>query len=117
MTDPSPGRKRRIKIAASSEGVKIAEKALIRLGFDSRSNFAESKRIARNTVTKFFHSELIQVDTFKEICKELKLNWIKIAAGIEEQSEQITRNDCSISDINEGVEQVETLGSIPLWQK
>ncbi|MCC5604639.1 pentapeptide repeat-containing protein [Nostoc favosum] len=111
MTDPSLGRKKRkFTIIASPKGVEIAEKALLRLGFDSKSNFAKSRLLARTTVTKFFQCEPIQLDSFKKICKELELNWREIA-GIteEEQSEQLERNDCSSFDTNKGVEPVQTL--------
>ncbi|MBC1306062.1 pentapeptide repeat-containing protein [Trichormus variabilis] len=111
MTDPSLGRKKRkITIPASLEGVEIAEKALVRLGFDSKSNFAKSQLLARTTVTKFFQCEPIQLDSFKKICKELKLNWREIAGILEkEQSEQLEINDCNSLDTNKGVEPVQTL--------
>ena len=111
MTDLSLGRKKKkITIIASLKGVEIAEKALLRLGLDSKSNFAKSRLLARTTVTKFFQCEPIQLDSFKKICEELKLNWREIA-GIpeEEQSEQLERNDCSSLDTNKGVEPVQTL--------
>ena len=111
MTDPSQGRKKRkITIIASPIGVEIAENALIRLGFDSKSNFAKSQLLARNTVTKFFQREPIQPDSFKRICEALKLDWKEIA-GIteEEQSEQLEKKDCSSPDANEEVESVQTL--------
>ena len=86
MTDPSQNRKKKkITITASPQGVERAENALIRLGFDSKSNFAKSQLLARNTVTKFFQREPIQLDSFKRICEALKLKWIDIAE--EEQSE------------------------------
>uniref|UniRef100_UPI0035CB7729 pentapeptide repeat-containing protein n=1 Tax=uncultured Nostoc sp. TaxID=340711 RepID=UPI0035CB7729 len=111
MTDPSLGRKKRkITIIASPKGVEIAEKALVRLGFDSKSNFAKSRLLARTTVTKFFQCEPIQLDSFKKICKELKLNWREIAGIPEkEQSEQLEIKDCSSLDTNKGVEPVQTL--------
>ncbi|MBH8564441.1 pentapeptide repeat-containing protein [Nostoc sp. CENA67] len=111
MIDPSLGRKKRkITIIASSTGVEIAEKALVRLGFDSISNFAKSQLLARTTVTKFFNCEPIQLDSFKKICKELKLNWREIAGIPEkEQSEQLQINDCNSSETNKEVEPVQTL--------
>ncbi|MHC5770266.1 MAG: pentapeptide repeat-containing protein [Nostoc sp.] len=111
MTDPSLGRKKRkITIIASPKGVEIAEKALVRLGFDSKSNFAKSRLLARTTVTKFFQCEPIQLDSFKKICKELKLNWKEIAGIPEkEQSEQLEIIDCSSLYTNKGVEPVQTL--------
>jgi uncharacterized protein YjbI with pentapeptide repeats len=109
MTDLSIRKKKKIMITASSEGVKIAENALIRLGFDTKSNFAKSQLLARSTVTKFFQRQPIQVDSFKKICQELKLDWMKIAELSEEKPSQIPGiTDCINPDINEGVEKMLT---------
>jgi uncharacterized protein YjbI with pentapeptide repeats len=109
MTDPSLGRKKRkITITASLKGVELAEKALIRLGFDSKANFAESQRLARNTVTKFFQGEPIQLDSFKRICEALKLNWRTIAGLTEEkQPKQLSATSHSIHDSDGMLEQVQ----------
>jgi uncharacterized protein YjbI with pentapeptide repeats len=106
MTDLITRKKKRITITASSEGVEIAENALIRLGFDSKSNFAKTHFLARSTVTNFFQCQPIQLDSFKKICQELKLDWRKIAGLSEEkQSQQLEIiNDCDRPDINEGGE-------------
>ena len=106
MTDLSIRKKKKITITASSEGVKIAENALIRLGFDSKSNFATSHYIGRSTVTKFFQCQPIQLDSFKKICQELKLDWRQIAGLSEEGQYQKLEiiNNCDSPDINEGVE-------------
>jgi DNA-binding Xre family transcriptional regulator len=68
-------KKKKLTCIGSEEGVKMAESALIRLGFDSKSNFATSKLLSRSTVTKFFNRQPIQLDSFKRICDQLKLNW------------------------------------------
>ncbi|MEG4288384.1 pentapeptide repeat-containing protein [Microcoleus sp. D2B6] len=105
MTDLSIKKKTRITITASSEGVKIAENALIRLGFDTKSNFAKPPRLARSTVSKFFNCQPIQLDSFKKICQELKLDWMKIAVLPEEAQSQKLEiiNDCNSLDINNEV--------------
>jgi len=109
MTDLSIIKKNKITITASSEGVKIAENALLRLGFESKSNFAKSQLLARSTVTRFFQCQPIQPDSFKKICHELKLDWRKIAALSEEKQSQIAEiNDCINPDINEGGEKMLT---------
>ena len=109
MTDLSIIKKKKITITASSEGVKIAENALLRLGFESKINFAKSQLLARSTVTKFFQCQPIQPDSFKKICHELKLDWRKIAALSEEKQSQIAEiNDCINPDINEGGEKMLT---------
>ena len=109
MTDLSIKKKRKITITASSEGVKIAEKALIGLGFNSKSNFAKSRLLGRNTVTNFFLRQPIQLDSFKKICQELKLEWRKIAGISEEKQSKIPGiTDCINPDINEGVENMLT---------
>ena len=111
MTDPSLGRKKKkITYTASPQGVERADNALIRLGFDSKLNFAKSQLLARNTVTKFFQRQPIQLDSFKRICEALKLNWREIAEITEEeQAERLEINDCSISETNEEVEAVQKL--------
>jgi uncharacterized protein YjbI with pentapeptide repeats len=108
MTDLSIRKKTRITITASSEGVKIADKALKRLGFESQSNFAKSQLLARSTVSKFFLRQPLQPDSFKKICQELKLDWRKIAELSEERPSQIPgKTDC-INPDNEGVEKMLT---------
>ncbi|NEN98828.1 MAG: pentapeptide repeat-containing protein [Moorea sp. SIO3I7] len=79
----------------------------MRLGFESKSKFAKSQLIGRSTVTKFFQSQPIQLDSFKRICQALKLDWREIAGIAEEKrSEPLTiRNDGSSSELVEGVEQ------------
>jgi len=72
---PNSTSRKRVTVIASIEGVERAEKALIRLSFESKSNFAKSQLIARNAVTKFFNRSPIQPDTFRRICNGLKLNW------------------------------------------
>ena len=109
MTDLSIRKKKKITITASLEVVKIAEKALIRLGFDTKSNFAETQRLARSTVSKFFNCQPIQLDSFKKICQELKLDWMRIAELSEDKPSQIPGiTDCINPDINERVEKMLT---------
>ncbi|MFN6475277.1 pentapeptide repeat-containing protein [Nostoc sp. DedQUE07] len=106
MEDPSPGRKnRKITYAASPEGKSKAERALRRLGFESKLNFAKSQLLARSTVTNFFQRKPIQLDSFKRICDALELNWREIALMPEEQLEQqLHKSDCSSSMVNQEVE-------------
>jgi len=109
MTDLIIRKKKKMTISASSEGVKRAENALIGLGFNSKSDFAKSKFLARSTVTKFFQCQPIQPDSFKKICQELKLDWRRIAELSEEEPSQIPGiTDCINPDINEGVEKMLT---------
>ena len=110
MTDLSIKKKSRITITASSEGVKIAENALIGLGFNSKSDFAKSRLLGRNTVTNFFQRQPpIQLDSFKKICQELELDWRRIADFSQKKQSQIPGiTDCINPDINEGVEKMLT---------
>ncbi|MEG5061947.1 pentapeptide repeat-containing protein [Microcoleus sp. A2-C5] len=86
MPDASPCRKKKkLTITATEKGVETAERALIRLGFDSKSNFAKSQLLSRSTVTNFFNQVPIQPDSFKRICEALKLKWQEIA-GITQES-------------------------------
>src|SRR6476661_1516326 len=109
MTNLSMRKKKKITIPASSEGVKIAENALKKLGFDSKINFAKSQLLSRRTITKFFQCRLIQLDSFKKICQELKLDWTKIAGISEVKHSKIPAiNDSLNPDINEGGEKMHT---------
>ena len=67
-------KKKRITVTASCQCIKKAEMALIRLGFESKSNFAKH-HLSRTTVTKFFQGQPISIDSLKKICRELELNW------------------------------------------
>jgi DNA-binding Xre family transcriptional regulator len=75
MRSPNNGqKKKRITVTASCQCIKKAEMALIRLGFESKSNFAKY-HLSRTTGTKFFQGQPISVDSLKRICRELELNW------------------------------------------
>ncbi|BDA71570.1 hypothetical protein CAL7716_057360 [Calothrix sp. PCC 7716] len=76
--------KKKITYTASSQGIEKAEKALQRLGKESKSKFAESIQLSRTTVTKFFARQPIQLDGFKTICDALTLDWREIG-NIEKQ--------------------------------
>ena len=79
MTNSNPGKKRRrITVIATEKGVEKGERALIRLGFESKTNFAKSTLISRYTVSRFFNRHPIQVDSFKRVCEELRLNWEEV---------------------------------------
>ncbi len=102
MTDSSLARKKKkITYTACTQGIERAENALKRLGFESKSNFAESQLLSRSTVTKFFQCQPIQLDSFKRICKALTLNWGEVAGIIEEGLE---RNNYSSPDTDEVVQ-------------
>jgi uncharacterized protein YjbI with pentapeptide repeats len=106
MPEASPCRKKKkLTLIASKQGVETAERALIRLGFDSKSNFAESQRLSRSTVTNFFNQIPIQLDSFKRICDALKLKWQQVAGITEDSinSEQIERSVNPSPDIEKGV--------------
>jgi uncharacterized protein YjbI with pentapeptide repeats len=89
MTDSSlPKKKKKVTLKASELGIVKAKNALIRLGFESKSNFAASQLISRSTVTKFFQSEKIQLDSFKRICTALKLSWQEAAGMLEAEKQK-----------------------------
>ena len=106
------GKKKRITYKACLQGVERAEAALIRHGFESKSNFAKSQLISRSTVTKFFLRQPIQLDSFKRICKGLQLTWKEIAEfdkttklpQEERQLESLEKLLYSSSKINQEVE-------------
>ncbi len=112
MTNPSQNtKKKKITIIASEKGVVQAESALVRLGFESKINFAESQRLSRSTVTKFFNQQPIQLDSFKQICKELTLNWQEVAGITEESliSSQLEKQTNLSLSLEEGVVKVQTI--------
>ncbi len=78
--------KKRLLVRASPQGIESAEKALVRLGFGTKTNFAEVKRIGRSTVTKFFNHQSLQLESLQRICEELTLRWQEI---VEDSSEKI----------------------------
>jgi predicted NACHT family NTPase len=80
MLDSSlTSKKQSISFTASEQGLVTATNSLKRLGFASKTQFALSRRLSRSTITKFFQGQPIQLDSFKSICDELKLNWSEIA--------------------------------------
>ncbi|BDA71571.1 hypothetical protein CAL7716_057370 [Calothrix sp. PCC 7716] len=115
MTDLSlTTKKNKLTYTASIKGVEKAEKALRRLGFESKANFAESQLLSRSTVTKFFGRQPIQLDSFKRICNALKLKWeeiteiLEVSAPFKEVSISSEQEKCSISGRLEEVGQVMT---------
>ncbi len=102
MTDLSlaTNKKKKLTYAASIKGVEKAGKALVRLGFESKANFAESQLLSRSTVTKFFGRQAIQLDSFKRICEALDLKWEEII-DIEE-----------VSALNKEMKQSSTLSTL-----
>ncbi|MFM6201124.1 MAG: hypothetical protein ACKPE1_18630 [Dolichospermum sp.] len=93
-------------ITASPELIKRAEKALFRLGYESKFSFAE-KVISRSTVTKFFNGEPIAIDSFKTICEALTLNWQDFLTT--EQPVEISSHYCCISKTNQEERKMQTL--------
>ncbi|NJL89972.1 MAG: pentapeptide repeat-containing protein [Coleofasciculaceae cyanobacterium SM2_1_6] len=112
MSDGSGGRrKKRLTLIASLEGLEKAKKSLLRLGFESLSNFAEAQLLSRSSVSNFFTRKPIQLDTFKRICEGLTLEWQDIAGmtkeNINKESKENKTNLSSSAEV--GVEPVKTL--------
>jgi hypothetical protein len=99
-------KKKRMTITASSELIERAEKALIRLGYESKSNFGD-KVTSRSTVTKFFNGESIAISPFKRICEALTLNWQDFLPT--EQPVEMSSNYCRISKTNQEEVTMKTL--------
>lgn len=99
-------KKKRMTITASSELIERAEKALIRLGYESKSNFGD-KVTSRSTVTKFFNGESIAISPFKRICEALTLNWQDFLTT--EQPVEISSDYCCISKTNQEEVTMKTL--------
>jgi uncharacterized protein YjbI with pentapeptide repeats len=96
-------KKEKITFIASKQGLQIAKNSLKRMGFESKLNFSESTLISRSVVTKFFQCQPIQLDSFKKICKELKLDWQKIVLikttdiGDTEEVNHVVKNGEGVS--------------------
>ena len=88
-------KKKKITYIASLQGIKKAENALVRLGFESKINFSKSILVSRTTVTKFFQGKPIQLDSFKTICNALTLNWSEIIEITEEAPGDLKIPDCN----------------------
>jgi RNA polymerase sigma factor (sigma-70 family) len=114
---PNSNNRKRVTIIASKKGIEQAERALVRLGFESKSNFAKSQLIARNAVTKFFNRKPIQPDTFKRICKGLELNWSEVletASTIGIGKQEIVREPATVAETTATTSQSEgTMQSVP----
>ncbi|MEB3181679.1 MAG: hypothetical protein VKL59_21995 [Nostocaceae cyanobacterium] len=82
----SSRKKQKITYIATPAGVEQAERALQRLGCESKIDFAKSQYLARNTVTKFFQRQPIQLDSFKRICEGLMRLDLKRRGAIFEDS-------------------------------
>ena len=112
MANPSQERERtnnRITYIATPEGVERAEKALARLGFGSKANFAKSIFISRSTVTKFFGRKPIQLDSFQRICEKLTLDWKEIAELPSEESlTSVASQERRLSEVDEDMRSIST---------
>lgn len=80
-------KKQKITYTASLKGMKKAESALRRLGFDSKYKFAESQLLSRSTVIKFFQYQPTQLNSLKRVCEALTLNWQDIVESSVENED------------------------------
>lgn len=71
--------KERLTIKATPQGLNKARKAMLRMGYGSKTIFAQCIGLGRTTVTKFFQQQSIEYDSFKKICDNLELNLKDIA--------------------------------------
>ncbi|MBD1903871.1 pentapeptide repeat-containing protein [Trichocoleus sp. DQ-A3] len=104
--------KKRINYIATLEGIEKAEKALQRIGFDSKYSFANSIKLSRTTITRFFSRKPIQFDSFKRICYGLTFEkWEHIAelAAETEEIKQVEKIQVSpIPSSEEGLQTLQT---------
>ena len=86
-------------VSATPEGLERAKRALKRL-FETQLHLADALKglVGRSTIQKFFQSQEIQVDKFKEICNALtlELQWEAIA-GLMESSNLVDLPDSQSS--------------------
>ena len=109
MNQPQ-GSKKKLTMIATKEGVEKAQKALIRLGFESKTKFAPAIQMSRSTVSKFFNRKPIQLDSFKRICEQLGgLKWQEIA-GLSEAKQPETTIAKGVSSLS--VKEIESSSTI-----
>jgi uncharacterized protein YjbI with pentapeptide repeats len=106
-----PAKRRRVTVTASPVGIDRAEKSLLRLGFESKSNFARAQLIGKSTVDKFFNRQPIQLDTFKRICKALR---IKDWRGVAELEPLVAQCASEAAEEEAELEVVEAVVSQPM---
>ena len=99
--------KKRLLVRATHQGIERAEKAVVRLGLGTKTNFAKGRHLSRTTVTKFFNREAIQLDSLQRICEELTLPWREIIdlsenteLELSTQEQSSSSSQSSISDID-----------------
>lgn len=80
---------RRTTVIASEAGIEKAERVLIRLGFNSKTNFSRSTLISKAAVFRFFNRYPIQFYTFKMICESLTLNWREIIQSERDENSRM----------------------------
>ena len=85
----------RRSLVASTEGIKLAKKALERLSLTQKA-LAEEKAIASwSTINGFFNSKPVDRSIFIEICQALNLDWQKIVSSSPkiDEEEEIEKNE------------------------
>lgn len=78
-TDKTDTKRKRLTITLSEKGKHKAELASRRMGLMTKSNLAEISFLSRSTVTKFFTSKPISLESFKRICDLLRLDPLEVA--------------------------------------
>jgi len=116
----------RLTIKATLQGLSKARKAILRMGYGSKANFAQSVGLGRTTVTKFFQQQPLEYDSFKKICDNLKLNWQDIVEPSDlvataddkpqeqafEKQELSTDIDVLVQDIREKIRDIRPLAKV-----
>lgn len=79
-------------LVASTEGVKLARKALKAKNL-TQTDFAAEVKLGYTTVSNFFNAKPIYRTNFQEICVFLGLDWQDIAVFGEEEPQELTPLD------------------------
>ena len=101
--------KKRLLVKATHQGIETAEKALVRLGLGTKTNFANAKHLSRTTVTKFFKRKPIQLDSLQRICEELTLPWREIIDLSENAELETNKEEHSSSSIQSSISNTDAL--------
>jgi uncharacterized protein YjbI with pentapeptide repeats len=93
-------KRKRILVTASFNGIERAERCLVRLGFESKSNFATTQLMGKSTVDKFFNQQPIQLSSFQRICEGLGIEDWRSMAQLEPIVEQLPLEESKAAELD-----------------
>ncbi len=82
--------------SATPQGLELANAALQKVSQGNKTVLAGFAGVSRSTVSKFFNSQPIGLESFQIICKALELDWM-VVAGLSEATEAKT----NLTEVNQ----------------